>query len=71
MPKVVSSMNQRKVIKRRFPWKQMWMSDASRNWDRRIEGFREHIANDGSLKRVSGRDAACRSSLVHRDYDKD
>ena len=40
------------------PWKQNWMSDTSRDWERRVEGFREHIAVDGSLKGVSGRDAA-------------
>ena len=27
-------------------------------WDRRVEGFREHIAINCSLKRVSGRDTA-------------
>ena len=32
--------------------------DTSRDWERRVEGFREHIAVDGSLKGVSGRDAA-------------
>ena len=27
--------------------------------DRRMEGFREHIAIDGSFRGMSGRDAAC------------
>ena len=34
-------------------WKQRWNSDTSRGWCRRVEGFREHIAIDDSLERVS------------------
>ena len=34
-------------------WKQKWISDTSREWDRISQGFREHIAVDGSLKGVS------------------
>ena len=37
------------------PWKHKWISNTSRDWDRGVEGFREHIAVDGSLKEVSGR----------------
>ena len=40
-------------------WQQAWISDTSREWDRKVGGFREHIAIDGSLNGVSGRDAAC------------
>ena len=40
-------------------WEQKWLSKAMREWDREVEGFREHIAIHGSLKWVSGRDAAC------------
>ena len=39
--------------------------------DRRVEGFRNHIAIDGSLKRVSGRDAACGWTEVQLKYDKE
>ena len=41
------------------PRKQTWISDTSRSWVRREEGFRNHIASDGSLNQASGRDAAC------------
>ena len=34
------------------------------------KGFRAHIAVVGSLKGVSGRDAACGWALVQRDYDQ-
>ena len=46
-------------VDRQQALKQKWMSDASRHWNRRVEGFREDIAIDGSSKGVSGRDAAC------------
>ena len=29
-------------------WKQQWVSHTSRSWDRRVEGFRNYIAVDGS-----------------------
>ena len=44
---------------------------VSRDWDRGVEGFRGHIPIDGSLKRVSRRDAACRWAVVQLEYDKE
>ena len=52
------------------PWKQKWISETSRDWDRRIEGFCEHIANDGSLEGVSGQDLACGWAEVQFYYEK-
>ena len=40
-------------------WKQKWMSDTSRDWDKRREGFRKHI------------DAACGWAVVQLDHDKE
>ena len=34
-------------------------SDTSQDWARKVEGFGEHIAIDGSLKGVSGREPGC------------
>ena len=53
------------------PGKHTWILDTSRDWDRRVQGFREHIAIDGSVKGVSGRDAACGWEVVHLDHDKE
>ena len=53
------------------PWKQKWIPDTSRDWDRRVEGFREHIAIDGSVTRISRRDAACGWAVVQLEYDKE
>ena len=44
---------------------------TSREWDRKIEGFRGHFAVDGSLKGVSGRDAARGWAVVQLDNDKE
>ena len=38
-------------------------SDTLRTWDRSVEGFRNHIAIEWSLKGVSGRDAAFCSAV--------
>ena len=50
-------------------WTQTWLSDASREWDWKVEGFREHIAIDASLKGVSRRDASCGWAVVQLDND--
>ena len=34
-----------------------------------MKSFRDHIASDGSLKRVSGLDAACGWAVVQLDQD--
>ena len=47
------------------------MSDTSQDWDRRIEGFREHVAIGRSLKGISSTDAACGWAVVQLDYDKE
>ena len=39
-------------------------------WDRRVQGFREHFAIDGSSTGVSGREAVCGWPVVHLDDDK-
>ena len=36
-----------------------------------MEGFRDHIAIDGSLKGVLGRDVACGWAVVQLDHDKE
>ena len=36
--------------KQQVAGRQKWLSDTSREWCRKVEGFREHIAIDGSLK---------------------
>ena len=41
-------------------WTQKWIANTSR----RVEGFRDHTAIDGSLKGLSGRDAACGWAVV-------
>ena len=46
-------------------WDQKWVSDTSWEWDRKVGGVRQHIAIDGSLKRIiRGRDAACGCAVV-------
>ena len=47
------------------------MSDITWEWDGRMEGFREHMAIDGSLKGVSGRGAALECTVVQLDHDKE
>ena len=51
-------------------WKQQLISDTPSEWDRRIEGFREHMAIDDSLLAVSGTDAACGWAVVQLDCVK-
>ena len=51
------------------PWKQKWISDTSPAWDRRMNGFREHIASYGSQKGVSERHVTCGWAVVQLDYD--
>ena len=46
-----SSQQDGKWQRRLAPWKQKWISDTSRDWDRKVEGFRDNIAIDGSLKK--------------------
>ena len=50
---------------------QHWLSETSLEWDRKVEGFREHIAIDGSSNGVSGRDAACGCAVVQLFYEKE
>ena len=43
---------------------------ASREWDRKVEGFREHIGIDSSLKGTSGqRCSFCGQAVVDLDCD--
>ena len=41
-----------------------WVSDTSWEWNRKVGGVRQHIAIDGSLKRIRGRDAACGCAVL-------
>ena len=52
-------------------WKQHRISETTRSWDRRVEGFRHHIAIDGSLQGVSEKDAAGGLPVVQLDYDRE
>ena len=47
------------------PWKQKLKKN------RGVQGFRNPIAIDGSLNRVSRRDAACGWAVVQLDHDKE
>ena len=51
-------------------WTQQRSSDTSWEWHRKTEGFREHIAIDGSLNGYSGRDAACGWAVAQLDHNK-
>ena len=51
-------------------WKLLWITEASRSLDRRTEGFRNHLAIDGSLNGVSRKDAARGWAVVQLNYDK-
>ena len=46
------------------PRKQKCISESSRSWDKRVESFRNRIAVDGFLKKISGKDAACGRAVV-------
>ena len=53
-------------------WEGMkWIPVVSRDCDRRVGGFCEHIAIDGSSQGASGRDAACGWAVVQLDNDKE
>ena len=47
------------------------ISETSRPWDSRVEGYCNHIAIAGSVKGVSGKDAACDWVVEQVDYDKE
>ena len=48
-----------------------WESEKYKSWGLPAEGFRGHVATDGSLLGVTGKWSACGWSVVQLDYDGD
>ena len=47
----------------------MWESEKHRSWSMPFEGFRNHVATDGSWLGVSGSWSACGCSAVQLDHE--
>ena len=47
------------------------VSEQPRSGSFPVEGFRDHVATDGSLLRVTGKRSACGWSVVQLDHDKE
>ena len=48
-----------------------WEPEKHKSWGIPVEGFRNHVATDGSLVGVSGKWRASGSSVVQLDHDED
>ena len=48
-----------------------WESEKHKSWFVPAEGFKDHVATDGSLLSTSGKWEACGWSVVQLDYDEE
>ena len=48
-----------------------WDSEKHKNWGMSAEGFKGHVATDGSLPGRAGRWGACGCAVVQLDYDEE
>ena len=48
-----------------------WESEKHKNWGLPAEGFKDHVATDGSLLRRAGKWRACGWTVVQLDYDEE
>ena len=48
-----------------------WESEKHRSWGMQVEGFRCHVATDGSLSGKTGKWRACGWAVVQLDYDEE
>ena len=48
-----------------------WESEKHKNWGMPVEGFKGHVATDGSLLGADGKCGACSWSVVQLDYDEE
>ena len=48
-----------------------WESEKHRSWCMQVEGFRCHVATDGSLLGKTGKWGACGRAVVQLDYDEE
>ena len=48
-----------------------WESEKHRSWCMQVEGFRDHVATDGSLLGKTGKWEACGCAVVQLDYDEE
>ena len=49
----------------------MWESEMHQCWSMKVEGFRGHVATDGSLFGKTGKWGACGWAVVQLDYDEE
>ena len=49
----------------------IWESEKHQSWSMQVEGFRGHVATDGSLLVVAGKWGACGWAVVQLDYDEE
>ena len=47
-----------------------WVSEKHHKWGIPAEGFKDHVATDGSLLGVAGKRRACGWAVVQLDYDE-
>ena len=48
-----------------------WKFEKHRSWSMQVEGFRDHVATDGSLFGKTGKWGACGWAVVQLDYDEE
>ena len=48
-----------------------WESEKYKSLSMPMEGFRDHVATDGSLLGKAGKWRACGWAVVHLDYDEE
>ena len=48
-----------------------WESEKHKSWGMPAEGFKGHVATDGSLLGTAGKWGACGWSVVQMDYDEE
>ena len=48
-----------------------WESEKHKSWDMTVEGFKGHVAIDGSLLGKTGKWGACGWAVVQPDYDEE
>ena len=49
----------------------MWESEKHQSWRMQVEGFKGHVATDGSLLGKAGKWGACGCAVVQLDYDEE
>ena len=68
---MINPLNESQWNRGHFSIKKMWESEKHKSLRMSAEGFKGHVATDGSLLGTAGKRGACGWSVVQLDFDEE